>query len=70
MKLCTVLCEDIIAYPEIMEYKVVKVLFLNKTSELGAAASESPKREPRAKAVKSELESLKSPRPGQMTKRM
>ena len=32
-------CEDTIAYPERIEYKVVKVLFLNKASELGASLS-------------------------------
>ena len=30
------LCEDMIAYPEIIEYKAVKVLLLNQASELGA----------------------------------
>jgi len=38
------LCEDLIAYPDIIEYKVVKELFLNKASELGATVSESHKK--------------------------
>ena len=38
------LCEDLIAYPDIIEYKVVKELFLNKASELEAAVSESHKK--------------------------
>ena len=38
------LCEDLIAYPDIIEYKVVKELFLNKASELQAAVSESHKK--------------------------
>ena len=37
-------CEDLIAYPEIIEFKVVKELFLNKASELGATVSESHKK--------------------------
>ena len=37
-------CADLIAYPEIIEFKVVKELFLNKASELGATASESHKK--------------------------
>ena len=37
------LCEDLIAYPDIIECKVVKQLFLNKASELEAAFSESHK---------------------------
>ena len=37
-------CEDLIAYPEIIEYKVVKELFLNKVSELGATVLESHKK--------------------------
>ena len=31
------LCQDLIAYPDIIEYKVVKELFSNKASELEAA---------------------------------
>jgi len=38
------LCEDLIAYPEKIEYKVVKELFLNKASEVGATVSESHKK--------------------------
>lgn len=38
------LCKDLIANPEIIEYKVVKELFLNKASELGATVSESHKK--------------------------
>ena len=38
------LCEDLIAYPDIIEYKVVKERFLNKASELGATVSESHKK--------------------------
>ena len=38
------LCEDLIAYPDIIEYKVVKELFLNKASELGVTDSESRKK--------------------------
>ena len=40
------LCEDLIAYPDIIEYKIVKELFLNKAiaSELEAAVSESHKK--------------------------
>ena len=38
------LCEDLIAYPDIIECKVVKELFLNKASELEAAVSESHKK--------------------------
>ena len=37
------LCEDMVAYPEIIEYKLVKVLFLNKVSVLGATVLESHK---------------------------
>ena len=37
-------CEDLIAYPEIIEYKVVKELFLKKACELGATVSESHKK--------------------------
>ena len=36
--------EDLIAYPDIIEYKVVKELFLNKGSELGVVVSESRKK--------------------------
>ena len=38
------LYEDLIAYPDIIEYQVVKELFLNKASELEAAVSESHKK--------------------------
>ena len=38
------LSEDLIAYPDIIEYKVVKELFLNKGSELGVVVSESRKK--------------------------
>ena len=38
------LFEDLIAYPEIIAYKVLKELYLNKASELGATASESHKK--------------------------
>jgi len=38
------MCEDLIAYPDIIEYKVVKELFLNKASEPGATVSESHKK--------------------------
>ena len=38
------LCEDLIAYPDIIEYKVVKERFLNKASELGETVSESHKK--------------------------
>ena len=37
-------CEDLKAYSEIIEYKVVKELFLNKASELGTTVSESHKK--------------------------
>ena len=67
------LCEDLIAYPKVIEYKVAKELFLNKASELGATVPESHKKNlmrklPKDKAVldffelKTELESLKGPR--------
>ena len=38
------LCEDMIANPEIIEYKVVKELFLNKARELGVTVPESDKK--------------------------
>ena len=38
------LCEDLIANPEIIEYKVVKELFLNNARELGVTVSESDKK--------------------------
>ena len=38
------LCEDLIANLEIIEYKVVKELFLNKARELGVTVSESDKK--------------------------
>ena len=38
------LCEDLIANPEIIEYKVVKELFLNKARELGVTVPESDKK--------------------------
>ena len=38
------LCEDLIAYPKVIEYKVAKELFLNKASELGATVPESHKK--------------------------
>ena len=36
--------EDLIAYAKIIAYKVVKELFLNKASEIGASVSESYKK--------------------------
>ena len=36
-------CEDSIAYPNVIKYKVVEELFLNKASELGETVSESRK---------------------------
>ena len=38
------LCEDLIACPDIIEYKAVKELFLNKASELGVTVTESHKK--------------------------
>ena len=38
------LCEDLIANPEIIEYKVVKELFLNKARKLRVTVSESDKK--------------------------
>ena len=57
-----------IAYPEIIEYQVVKVLFLNKVGKLGATVSESAQKEPHAKAVKTKLGS-QGTWSGVMTKR-
>ena len=37
-------CEDSIAYPNVITYKVVEELFLNKASELGETVSESHKK--------------------------
>ena len=38
------LCEDVIAYPEIIECKVEKGLFVNKASVLGVTVSEPHKK--------------------------
>ena len=38
------LCDDLKANPEIIEYKVVKELFLNKARKLGVPVSESDKK--------------------------
>jgi len=38
------LCKELIAYPDIIKYKAVKDLFLNKASELGESVSESHKK--------------------------
>ena len=35
------LCEDLIAYPDIIKYKVAKELFLDKASELGVTVTVS-----------------------------
>ena len=36
------LCEDLIAYPEVIDYKVAKELFLNKASELALKKTTKP----------------------------
>ena len=38
------LCEDLIASPKVIEYRVAKELFLNKASELGITVTESDKK--------------------------